>query len=37
VVPGKVKRTFMLEEAKPTPVIRKNEQTFKWLSTQGHN
>ncbi len=36
VVPGKVKRTFMLEEAKPTPVVEKYGQGFKWYSSQGH-
>ncbi len=37
VVPGKVKRTFMLEEAKPTPLVEKNRETFKWYSSQGHS
>ena len=31
---GKMKRTFMLENARPAPVIQKSEVTFKWLSLQ---
>ena len=34
VSPGNVKRTFMLEEARPAPVIQRSEVTFKWLSLQ---
>ncbi len=34
VGPSKVRRTFMLEEAKPTPVIEKNGLIFKWLTLQ---
>ena len=37
VVPGKVKRTFMLEEARPAPVVEKNKQMFKWYSLQEQN
>ncbi len=37
VEPGKVKRTFMLEEAKPSPTVDKSRQGFKWYPTQGHN
>jgi len=37
VVAGKVKRTFMLEEARPAPVVEKNKQSFKWYSSQGQN
>ena len=33
VNPGKVKRTFMLEDAKPMPTIQRSEITFKWLSS----
>ena len=29
-----VKRTFMLEDAKPAPVVEKYRQTFKWYSSQ---
>ena len=34
VEPGKVKRTFMLEDAKPVPMTGKNEKPFKWLTFQ---
>jgi hypothetical protein len=32
---GKLKRTFMLAEAKPTPLVEKYRQAFKWYSLQG--
>ena len=37
ILPGKVKRTFILEEAKPTPMVEKYGQDFRWYSLQGHN
>ena len=32
VEPNKVKRTFILEEAKPSPQLGKSDTGFKWLS-----
>ena len=31
---GEVKRTFMLVDAKPAPVVEKYRPTFKWYSSQ---
>ena len=31
---GKVKRTFMLEDARPAPVVEKGGMSFKWYSSQ---
>jgi len=34
---GRMKCTFMLAEAKPTPLVEKHGQPFKWYSPQGHS
>jgi hypothetical protein len=35
VVPGNVRRRFMLEEARPTPMVEKYKEAFKWYSSEG--
>ena len=32
---GKLKRTFMLEDARPAPLVEKGRMSFKWYSLQG--
>ena len=34
---GQAKRTFMLEDAKPAPLVEKGGMSFKWYSSQGHS
>jgi len=31
---GKLKRMFMLEEARPAPLVEKGRMSFKWYSSQ---
>jgi hypothetical protein len=33
---GKLKRTFMLEDARPAPLVEKGRMSFKWYSSQEH-